>query len=174
MKMYHYVMKGNNVLEKGLLSLAANPNADLRYYYKRSGATTHSDIVKWMENCFAGRSRGIRCFTETIKWHERCLHLKKFIANADLFSFDVEDLVRDGLLEAVYVSPSVLDVPGLDEKTCCDEVLQHLSSYKDIDFSPVDWSVCDDETGRRFAYVRYYSLIIKNGIIPPGYLTKEA
>ncbi len=173
MKMYHYVAKGNNVLEKGLLSLAANPNADLAYYYRRSGAQDYEGIVRWMESCFSGRSRSIRCFTETIKWHNRCLNLKRFIENADLFSFDIEALVKDGLLDAVYVSPSILDVPDIDEETCCDELLFPLSSYKDIDFSPVDWSVCDEKLGRRFAYVRYYLAIVKGGVIPPQYLTLE-
>jgi len=173
MKMYHYVAKGNNVLEKGLLSLATNPDADLSYYYKRSDAQDYDGIVRWMENCFSGRSRGIRCFTEKIKWHERCLNLKNFIENADLFSFDVEVLAKDGLLDAVYVSTSVLDVPDIDEKNCCDEGLCPLSSYREIDFSPIDWSVCDEKLGRRFAYVRYYLAIVKDGVIPPQYLTLE-
>lgn len=37
MKLYHYVMKGNDVLDKGLLSFQKNPNADLSYYFKRTG-----------------------------------------------------------------------------------------------------------------------------------------
>ena len=48
-----------------------------------------------------------------------------------------------------------------------------LISVKDIDFSPVDWSICNDKLGRRFAYVRYYLLVIKDGLIPPEYITTE-
>lgn len=62
-KLYHYITKGNNALKQGILSFANNPQADLHYYYKRTGGeTTHSGIVKWMENCFEGRSRAIRGF----------------------------------------------------------------------------------------------------------------
>lgn len=52
-KLYHYITKGNTALQNGILSFAKNPNADLHYYYKRTGSeTTHSGIVNWMESCF--------------------------------------------------------------------------------------------------------------------------
>lgn len=169
MKLYHYVAKGNNVLQQGLLSFSQNPQADLSYYFKRSGETTHAAITQWMENCFSGRSRGIRCFSEPIKWHEKSLSLKNFIENADLFAIDVDSLNKDGLIESVYVSPSVMGRQDL-QKRGCDEVLNKIS-LPEIDFSPVDWSICNDEKGWRFAFIRYYLLIIKGGIIPSRYLS---
>lgn len=173
MKLYHYITKGNNALTAGILSLAKNPNADLSYYYDRSGGkTTHAEICQWMDSCFEGRSRAIRGFSEPIKWTERSVKcLKGFIDKADCYSIDVSALDRDGLIEAVYVSPSVLEVPGLTEQQNCDEVLQKLGGVDEIDFSPIDWSICDDELGRRFAYVRYYLLVIKGGVIAPKYIT---
>lgn len=173
MKLYHYVTKGNNVLQKGLLSFANNPNADLRYYFKRTGGkTTHKDICDWMENCYKGRSRAIRGFSEPIQWTERSIHcLKDFIDNADKFEIDVSAMDKDGLIEAVYVSPSVLDIPNMDEQQVCDEMWIKLKNgIKDIDYSPIDWSVCDDELNRRFAYVRYYMIVVKGGVIEPKYL----
>lgn len=41
MKLYHYISKPNTALKDGILSFAKNPNADLRYYFKRSNETTH-------------------------------------------------------------------------------------------------------------------------------------
>ena len=176
MKLYHYVTRPNNVLKKGLLSFAANPDADLSYYFKRSGGkTTHSEICRWMESCFEGRSRGIRAFSEPIKWTERSIRcLKNFVDNADCFAIDVSALARDGLIEAIYVSPSVLEVAGLAEQQDCDEILWPLKGVKDIDYAPIDWSICDDELGRRFAYVRYYLIVVKGGIIPPKYITLKS
>lgn len=171
MKLYHYITKGNTALEDGILSFARNPQADLSYYYTRSGQTTHEGIVQWMENCFEGRSRGIRGFSEPIKWTEKSLSLKKFIENADLFAINLNALQKDGLLEAVYVSPSVMDMPELQEWGC-DEVLKKLAGIEAIDHSPVDWTVCNDELGRRFAFVPYYLIIVKDGIIPPAYFSK--
>ena len=40
----------------------------------------------------------------------------------------------------------------------------------DIYYSPIDWSVCDDELHRRFAYARYYLIVVKGGVIEPKYL----
>jgi len=176
MKLYHYVTKGNDVLQKGLLSFANNPNADLHYYFQRTGGkTTHKEICQWMENCYVGRSRAIRGFTEPIKWTERSIHcLKDFIDNADKFAIDISAMNNDGLIEAVYVSPSVLDIPNIKEQQDCDEVWFKLENgIHDIDYSPIDWSVCDDELGRRFAYVRYYLIVVKGGVIEPKYLTLE-
>ena len=166
MKLYHYISKPNTALEEGILSFANNPNADLRYYFKRSGETTHEGIVKWMENCFEGRSRAIRGFSEPVKWTNDSLSLKDFIDNADMYSIDLEALDKDGLLEAIYISPSVSDCPTLKEQWDCDELLIKLYDYKDISVRPIDWSVCNDELGRRFAYVPYYIIVIKGGVIP--------
>ena len=173
MKLYHYIAKPNTALEEGILSFANNPNADLRYYFKRSNETTHEGIVKWMENCFEGRSRGIRGFSEPVKWTNDSLSLKDFIDNADMYSIDLEALDKDGLLEAIYISPSVADCPTLKEQWDCDELLIKLYDYKDISVRPINWSVCNDELGRRFAYVPYYIIVIKGGVISPKYITKE-
>ena len=175
MKLYHYVTKGNDVLQKGLLSFANNPDANLKHYFKRTGGkTTHREICEWMESCFTGRSRAIRAFSEPIKWTDKSLHcLKDFVDNADKFEIDISALDKDGLVEAVYVSPSILDFPDITEEKGMDEILQKLDSIEDIDYSPIDWSVCDDELDRRFAWVRYYLIVLKGGIIPPKYLKCE-
>ena len=174
MKLYHYIAKPNTALKDGILSFAKNPNADLHYYYKRSGETSHKGIVKWMENCFNGRSRAIRVFSEPIQWTEKSINMfKPFIENADLFSIDLEALNKDGLIEGVYISPAIK--PNLDKNfpQDVDERLVKLSSINDIDTSPVDWSVCDEKLGLRFSVVPYYLIVIKNGVIPPKYLKKE-
>lgn len=178
MKLYHYITKGNSALTDGILSFAKNPNADLRYYYKRSGQTTHEGIVKWFESCFEGRSRGIRGFSEPIRWTENSLSLKKFIENADMFSIDLDALHQDGLLEAIYMSPPIPIDPNEDPKigvgiTNVDEGLIKLNDYTCISQDPVNWSVCNDEMGRRFAFVPYYLIIVKDGVIPPKYITLE-
>lgn len=175
MKLYHYIRKGNTALLDGLLSFAQNPNADLHYYYKRTGGeTTHAGIVRWMENCFEGRSRAIRCLTEPIQWTEKSVNMfKPFIEDADLFSIDLDALQKDGLIEAVYVSPAIRPNLDKDFPQDVDERLVKLSSIYDIDTSPVDWSVCDEKLGLRFSVIPYYLLVIKGGIIPPHYVIKE-
>ena len=172
MHLYHYVAKGNTVERDGILSFARNPNADLSYYIKRSGKTTHAEIVNWFERKFDGRSRGIRAFPSRIQPAEKSKSLQTFIENADLFAIDVNALDEAGLLEAVYVSPSVMDIPNISDSVAADEVLCKLPDVQSIDTTPIDWNVCDDSMGRRFAYVRYYLLIVKDGIIPPRFIKK--
>lgn len=173
-KLYHYITKGNTALTEGILSFAKNPNADLSYYYRRTGGeTTHSGIVKQMENCFEGRSRAIRGFSEPIQWTEKSINMfKPFIENADLFSIDLDTLQNDGLIEAVYVSPAIKPNLDKDFPQDVDERLVKLTSISDIDTSPVDWSVCDEKLGLRFSVVPYYLVVIKDGIVPPKYITK--
>ncbi|MBQ7303420.1 MAG: hypothetical protein IJW75_00685 [Alphaproteobacteria bacterium] len=174
MKLYHYITKGNSALKEGILSFAKNPDADLRYYFKRSGQTTHEGIVKWMENCFEGRSRGIRGFSEPVKWTEKSINMfKPFIENADLFSIDLEALAKDGLIEEVYVSPAIKINSDKDFPQDVDERLIKLNSINDIDTSAIDWSVCDEKLGLRFSVVPYYIIVIKGGVIPAKYITKE-
>ena len=174
MKLYHYITKGNSALKEGILSFAKNPNADLRYYFKRSNETTHDGIVKWMENCFEGRSRAIRGFSEPIQWTDKSINMfKPFIENADLFSIDLEALAKDGLIEEVYVSPAIKINSDTDFPQDVDERLVKLNSINDIDTSAVDWSVCDEKLGLRFSVVPYYIIVIKGGVIPPKYITKE-
>lgn len=77
----------------------------------------------------------------------------------------------------IYVSPPLCDHPDYDGNSKfrwgCDGIYHKLDAIEDIDFSPVDWTICDDESGRRIAYVRYYLLIVKDGVIPPKYIREE-
>ena len=95
-----------------------------------------------------------------------------------MFSIDLDALYQDGLLEDVYVSPPIPINPNEEPKTSIgttniDEVLIKLTNYTDISLDPIDWSVCDDEFGRRFAFIRYYLIIVKDGIIPAKYIKLE-
>ena len=180
MKLYHYIPKDNTIKTDGLQSFAKSKTVNLKsYLWRDENLKTQEDVIEWLEKCFTGRSRGIRFFTEPIKWNEQSVDLlKNFAENNVLISVDVDKLDADGLIESIYVSPPLgdkhpecLEHPELMGK--CDEFYEKLASVKDIDFSPVDWSICNDKLGRRFAYVRYYLLVIKDGLIPPEYITTE-
>lgn len=175
MKLYHYVERPNTALTDGLLSFAQNPNADLSFYYKRTGGkTTHEEIVAWFENCFEGRSRSIRGFTEPIQYTEKSMKMfKSFLDNADKFSIDLEALDKDGFIEAIYLSPAIRPNLDKDMPQGIDEDLIKLNSIYDISYEPVDWSACDDKFGLRFSVIPYYLIVVKGGIIPPKYLTLE-
>ena len=177
MRLYHYILKGNNVLETGLFSFSKSRCVDLTYYIKRSGYKTQHDISQWMENFFTGYSRGIRVLKEPLKWHSRALRLKEIIDSCDLLEIDVDTLQKDGLIEAVYYHPplSVNDAERAMQ-LAKQESLHNDGFYpvrlEDISSDPLDYSACDDELGRRFAFLPFYLLIMKDGVIPPEYLKK--
>ena len=167
MKLYHYVTKGSDVLKTGLFSFSKSPNVDLNYYIKRSGCKTQAEISEWMEKCFKGRSRGIRLLIEPLQYTERTPKIKEFIESADLLEIDVSDLEKDGLIEAIYVSPSVLEKEPENKN---DEALFKVSDLAEIDFTPNDYTILDDEKGWRFAFMRYYLFVMKDGVIPAKYI----
>ena len=80
---------------------------------------------------------------------------------------------KDSFIESVYVSPAMHPDKDKDLLQGVDEILVRLDSINDIDTSPIDWSVCDEKLGLRFSVVPYYLIMIKDGIIPPKYITKE-
>jgi len=180
MKLYHYVTKGNNVMDVGLLSISANPNADINYYIKRSGATTHKGVCSWMEKCFKGRSRAIRFFTTPLQWTKKSLRIKELMDTCDLFEVNVTRLAKDGYVEAVYVKPSIFDERYYTKEDLSklhaygvDESLFPLKGVEDIDYTyQQTWDKCDDSKGLRMGPLQYYVLVIKGGVIPPKYLTK--
>lgn len=177
MKFYHYVKKGNTVLQQGLFGFAGSPNGDLEHYLKRSGGKNKDDVIQWMESFFIGYSRGIRCFSEPIKWYPHSLRLKEMVETCDLIEIDVDRLNQDGLLEKIYINPPLSLNDAICQKQLQDIQDKHNDGFypialNQIPTDPVDWTVCDDATGRRFAFVPFYFLIMKKGVIPPSYLKK--
>ncbi|MFI3241928.1 MAG: hypothetical protein R3Y43_05115 [Alphaproteobacteria bacterium] len=173
MKLYHYVTKPNNVLTEGLLSFAKNDNADISYYIKRSGQNTKEGVVNWMENCFEGRSRGVRGFSEPIQYTKKSVKMfKNFIEGSDLFEIDLTSLEEAGLIEAIYISPAMIINDGNKIQYGIDEVLEKLDSINRIGSFVVDWHKCDDKKGLRFSVIPYYIIVVKEGIIPVKYINK--
>lgn len=164
MKLYHYAPVENTVLKDGLLSVSQSPR-DLKHYFHRAGSEDRQDIMNWLDSTFPGRSRAVSCLTEQIRWQGNDPMLKWLVENRELFSFDLDELVRDGLVEAVWCKDGS-DPGGTNEKF-------YRVEPKEIDFSPLSWEKCSQEKDLLFAVIRHYILVLKDGIIPSGYLKKE-
>ena len=128
MKLYHYARKENTIMKDGLLSFSKSKVVNVKDYRSRAeGLNTQKDVIRWMESCFEGRSRGIRFFSEPIKWHDKALYvLKSFVDKTVLFSIDLDKMDEDGLIDAIYVSPPLCDHPDYDGdpkfRWGCDEI----------------------------------------------------
>ena len=164
MRLYHYAPKVNTVKEQGLLSISKGPR-DLRAYAHRAGSENKDDIMAWLDKTFAGRSRAISCLTEPIKWQGNDAVLKAIVDRSALFSFELDDLIKAGLVESVWCKNGS-DAGGYNEKFF--EV-----KPEEIDLSPLTWEKVDAAKDLLYAVVRHYLIVLKDGYIPPQYLREE-
>lgn len=164
MKLYHYAPKENTVKKDGLLSIS-KVNRNLSPYAHRAGSENKEDILKWMDSTFYGRSRAISCLTEQIKWKGNDAVLKKIIEGTVLFSFELNDLIKDGLVESIWCKNGS-DANGLNE-----HIYQVMP--EEIDLSPLTWEKVDSSKGLLYGVVRHYMVVLKEGYIPPKYIMKE-
>lgn len=165
MKLYHYAPKENTVMEQGLLAICKAPR-DLRAYAHRAASEKRDEIMAWLDKTFAGRSRAISCLTEPIKWQGNDAVLKAIVDRSALFSFELEDLIKAGLVEAIWCKNGS-DAGGYNEKFY--QVLP-----QEIDPSPLTWEKVNAAKDLLYAVVRHYLIVLKNGYIPPEYLREES
>ena len=164
MRLYHYAPKENTVLKDGLLSISKG-SRDLRAYAHRAGTEEREDILAWLDKTFAGRSRAISCLTEPIRWQGNDAVLKAIVERSVLFSFELSDLIKDGLVEAIWCKNGS-DAGGDNEQF-------YQVKPNEIDLSPLSWEKVDASKDLLYAVVRHYLIVLKGGYIPPKYLRKE-
>ena len=164
MKLYHYAPKENTVKKDGLFSIS-KIDRNLRPYINRAESENKEEILKWMDNTFYGRSRSISCLTEQIKWQNNDAVLKKIVDGTELFSFELDDLIKDDLVESIWCKNGS-DAEGLNEKF-------YQVQPDEVDLSPLSWEKVDITKGLLYAVVRHYMIVLKDGVIPPKYITKE-
>ena len=164
MKLYHYAPKENTVLKDGLFSISKAPR-DLKPYAHRAGTEEREGILAWLDKTFAGRSRAISCLTEPIKWQGNDAVLKAIIDRSALFSFELDDLLKDGLIEAIWCKNGS-DAGGYNEQF-------YQVKPNEIDLSPLTWKKVDASRDLLYAVVRHYLIVLKDGYIPPQYLKRE-
>lgn len=164
-KLYTYVPLDNTVLTEGLLSPAKCHN-ELRHYQHRAGCEDKAGVLAWLDKTFEGRSRSISCLTEPIQWRGNDEMLKAIVERTVLFSYDLDKLLKDGIVEAIYCKDGS-DAGGANENFA-------KISDDEIDFSALPWHKCSREKGLLYAVIRHYLLVLKEGYIPPVYLTRES
>ena len=151
-------------MKDGLFSIS-KIDRNLSPYAHRAGSENKEDILKWLDSTFYGRSRAISCLTEQIKWKGNDPVLKNIVDGAELFSFELDDLIKDDLVESIWCKNGS-DAEGLNEKF-------YQVQPDEVDLSPLSWEKVDITKGLLYAVVRHYMVVLKDGVIPPKYITKE-
>ncbi len=164
MKLYHYAPKQNTVKKDGILSIS-KIDRNLKPYIHRADSENKEDILKWLDSTFYGRTRSVSCLTETIKYKNNDPTLKKIVKASELFSFDLDELIKDGLVESIWCKN------GSNPDGCNEKFYQVTPS--EIDFSPLEWQRVDVSKNLLYAVIRHYLIVLKDGYIPPKYIKKE-
>jgi hypothetical protein len=163
MRLYHYSPKGNTIKKDGYLSIS-KIDIDLKAYKHRAQSDKKEDILKWLDSTFYGRSRSISCLTEKIRWRGNDPVLKKIINRCELFYFELEDLIKGGIVESIWCKD------GSDYKGC-NEILYQVTP-NDIDLTPLDWKKVDASKELLYSVIRHYMIVLKDGHIPAKYMKK--
>ena len=164
LKMYHYSKHGNTVLKDGLFGIRKSGRSMIPYVH-RAGTDESEKIYEWLDTTFQGRSNSVSCLTEKIVWQGNDKILRTIVEGCDLFSFDLEQLVKDGIVTAIWCKDGS-DAGGYNEKFKKVEL-------DEVDCSPLTWEKCDSSKDLLFAVVRHYMLVLKDGFIPAKYIKKE-
>ena len=164
MILYHYAPKENTISSEGLLSTSKSPKK-LNCYSLRAGSQNRTEILAWLDSTFEGRSKSISVLTEPIVCEGNDSVLKKITENSELYSFELDDLLRDGIVEKIWCKEGS-DSNGFNENF-------YPVTIDEIDTSPLAWNKCDSSKDLLFAVIRHYLLVLKDGVIPPKYLKKE-
>lgn len=172
MRLYCYTYHAEKILQEGYLSVAANPNPkQLEMYARKAGSTDFEDIKKYLEKTLPGRTRSISCLTEKapIEDYEHP-YLDYLVHNAAVISFELDDLLKDGLVEMIYCKDN-----SQTAKADIDfENVFEIKNPAEIDTSPLNWHQCSEAYGSPYNMLRHYILILSKGFIPPEYLRLSA
>ena len=170
MRLYKYVPKKSkkSVLTRGLYS--STYKEALKRYSGAANSKKKKDIIAWLESVFPGRSKAVSCLTERVKWRGNDPVLKKIVKSSALVSFELDDLLNAGLVEAIWCRD---DLARKGHKQCLGNGIEHYF-YKvkpeQIDKSPLTWENVDMDKNLVFGAVRHYMIVLKNSVIPPEYL----
>lgn len=179
MKVYLYTYAYDKIKTEGYKSLSLfDKDGD---YYKNAlmmhqnsaKSDNPEDILAYLERTFEGRLRSICVITDMAPVQEyKHPYLNWLIHRADVLSFDLNQLIDDGIVEAIYCK----DLRETALKDASFENIYKINNIEEIDLIPNDWHLCEDEKYNGlspWATIKHYFLVLKNGFIPAKYVTLE-
>lgn len=179
MKVYLYTYNYEKIKEEGYKSLAMfDKNSEhckniLRTHRHSAKSENPDDILAYLEKTFEGRLRSICVVTEIAPIEDyKHPYLNYLVHHADVLSFDLDELIKNGLVEAIYckdIRKTILTDPNFEN-------IYKINTIDEIDSTPCDWKLCGTKKYISFspwASVKHYFLVLTKGYIPPEYITLE-
>lgn len=172
MKLYAYIHQPvlECVLKEGYLSVSMQENPPVLCVYRNwAKSEKREDIINYLESTFEGRSRSISCLPEFAPDDDyEHPYLDNLVKSSKVISFDLNNMIKDGVVEAIYCK---------DCSQTVKEDMEFENIYKvdnfEIDFTPLDWHSCAVKYGSPFNMLRHYMLVLKDGMVPPKYIKQE-
>lgn len=154
-KFYNYAPKEFDILRTGLWSPVKASCESLNHYFGRAKSKTKKGVLSYLESLFPGRSYAISFLTSPMT--KKCCFYDDFKKDRCLYSVDFEELEKRGLIEVIY------RVEG--------KKIKKISSKEILWNEKLPWK----EVGNGFFFTKipHYMLVIKDGIIPAEFVTKE-
>ena len=179
MKVYLYTYAYDKIKKEGYKSLSVF-DKDSDYYknalliHKNSAKSDNfDDILSYLEKTFEGRLRSVCVITDIAPVQEyQHPYLNWLVHYADVISFDLNQLIKDGIVEAIYCK----DLRQTALKDASFENIYKINNVEEVDLTPNDWHLCEEERYKSFspwATIKHYFLVLKNGFIPTEYATLE-
>ena len=178
MKLYLYTYQYDKIKKEGYKSLSLfDKKSDLykqrlHVYDASAGSNKIKDILAYMEKTFSGRLRSVCVITEQAPIKEyRHPYLNNLIHHADILSFDLDQLIKDGIVENIYCKDNkktILKNPNFENI--------YPVKPNEIDLTPYDWDLCGTKKYQKYSpwsTIKHYFLVLKDGYIPAKYITLE-
>ena len=166
------------IKKEGYKSLALfDPSSDvfqqrLQVYNNNAGSDKIEDILAYLDKTFPNRLRSICAITQPAPVKEyKHSFLNRLVHQADLISFDLDKLIQDDLIEAIYCKDNlktILTNPNFENI--------YPISVNEIDTTPYNWDLSGDERYIKYSpwsTIKHYFLVLKKGYIPIKYITLE-
>lgn len=177
MKVYLYSYQYNKIKKEGYKSLAVfDKSSDLfqrglHLYDRCAGSSKAEDILSYLEKTFPGRLRSVCVITEPAPVKEyKHPYLNYLVHHADVLSFDLEQLIKDKIVEAIYCKDNrktVLKDPNFEN--IYPVRLDELTENK------YNWELCGQKKYIQhspWSTIPHYFLVLTKGYIPAKYVKK--
>lgn len=179
MKVYLYTYAYEKIKKEGYKSLSLF-SEDTGHYknslltHKTSAKSDNLQRIKdYLESTFKGRLRSICVVTEIApKDDYKHPYLNYLVHHADVISFDLNQLIDDGIVEAIYckdLRETILTNSGFEN-------IYKINNIDEIDLTPCNWHLCEDDKYNKFSpwsTIKHYMLVLTHGYIPSKYITLE-
>ncbi len=155
-KLYNYAPKEADVLNTGLWAPIKAPREALAHYFGRAKSKTKKGVLAYLETRFPGRSRAISVLTSPMT--KACCFYGDFKKDRCLYSVDFEALQKAGLVKAIY-------------RCAGRKKLEKITPQQILWDERLPWEKVGN--GYFFTKIPHYMIVLKDGIVPPEFITKE-